>query len=145
MSLPDELQEFLKKPVDRYLLKDEGNTPFFSLTFIDNSCNSSFQEFSFSGFLTVANKKTKHTPSTHGYVGCVGLSKIIQGTFMDQLARSDDDPDAIHTDYGHCDMIRMDENISVIISVIASPQDSQFFFTYIKNQIEIINLHHFSN
>lgn len=141
MSLPDELQEFLKKPVDKGLLKDEGNTPFFCLTFIDNSRNANFQEFSFSGFLNLIKEtRPANTSSTHGFVGCVGLSKIIQGTYMDQLARSDDDPDAVHTDYGHCDMIRLDENISVIISVIASPQDSQYFFTYIKNQIEIINL-----
>lgn len=141
MSLPDELQEFLKKPVDKSLLKDEGNTPFFCVTFIDDSRNSNFQEFSFSGFLNLnIEKRPTKIPSTHGFIGCVGLSKIIQGTYMDQLARSNDDPDAVHTDYGHCDMIRLDENISVIISVIASPQDSQYFFTFIKNQIEIISL-----
>lgn len=141
MSLPDELQEFLKKPIDESLLSDGGNTPFVSLTFIDNTQNSEVQEFSFSGFLNIKRQIRKTSfPSTHGIVGCIGLSKIIQGTYMDQLSRSDDDLDAIHTEYGHCDILRLDEHISVIISVIASPQDSLFFFTYLKNQIEIIQI-----
>ncbi len=141
MSLPDELQEFLKKPVDENLLSDKGNTPFASFTFIDNTQNTEIQELSFSGYMNVARaKRLSKIPSTHGILGCIGLSKIIQGTYMDQLARSDDDPDAVHTEYGHCDMIRLDEHVSVIISIIASPQDSQHFFTYIKNQVEIIHL-----
>ncbi len=141
MSLPNELQEFLKKPVDENLLNDTGNTPFASFTFIDHTQKAEIQELSFSCFMNIARaKRLSKIPSTHGVVGCIGLSKIIQGTYMDQLSRSDDDPEAIHTDYGHCDMIRLSEHLFVIISVIASPQDSKHFFTYIKNQLEIINL-----
>ena len=138
-SLADKLHDFLQQPIDLNLLSDSGNTPFVSFTFISDT-NNQMHELSFGGFLNINREpKTSRIPSTYGLVGCVGLCKIIQGTFLDQMSRSNDDPDPIHTDYGHCDLIRLNECVTIIVSIIASPQDSHFFYTYFKNQIEILH------
>jgi len=143
MSLPSDLQKFLKTPIDENILYDTGNTPFISITFIDKNNNNETQEFSFGMFMSV-NRKTKRATiaSTHGLEGCIGLAKILSGTHLDKISRSPDNPGSTRTDYGYCDMIKLNNQIIIIIAVIASPNDFHHIFTYVKNKIEILILNY---
>ncbi len=140
------IQAFLAKPIDEETFFDDGNTPFISITFV-YLINGVTKELSYGTFLTIRvneEKKTKTKrkllPSNYQQEACIGLSKEIQAAYIETCLTTNDDPDPFVTDDGICDSIWLNQETRAIISVIASPLDTDHCFRIVKNQLEIIFL-----
>lgn len=142
------IQVFLSKPIDEEIFFDKGNTPFISITLV-YLINGVTKELSYGTFLTLKvnedeNKekekkaKRKLLPSNYQQEACVGLSKEIQAAYIETCLITNNDPDPFITDDGICDSIWLNQETRAIISVIASPQDTDHCFRIVKNQLEII-------
>lgn len=136
------LREFLTRPIDEQIFYDPNNTPYVSVTFL-YLASGIYKEISYGTFLNIKRLKNpiiKPIPSNYNQEMCVGLNKVLLASYLENASKTTDDPDPIVSDDGYCDGIWLNQDARAIISVIASPQDTEHCFTITKNQLEIICL-----
>ena len=129
-SLFYELQLYLKNqfPYNDYII-DLANNPFLIVSFIGED-----RAVSYSTYLTPrheAHSSKYDTPTNFA------LSSVLQITC---LKESQEKPTPASTEFGYCNAIMLD-GIMVLISIVANPEDAQFIYTSLKNQIEILYAH----
>lgn len=137
-----EIRQFLAKPIDEEIFYDPNNTPFVSVTLLF-LISGTYKEVTYGTFLNIKRKRDpiiKPVPSNYSQEMCVGLNKILLASYLESASQGGDDPDPIISDDGYCDGIWLNHDTKVIISVIASPKDTDHCFRIIKNKLEIIYL-----
>lgn len=137
-----EVRQFLSKPIDEGIFYDPNNTPYVSVSLLFRA-NETYTEITCGTFLNIKRKKypiSKSIPSNYSQEMCIGLNKVLLASYLESASQSDDDPDPIISDYGYCDGVWLNQDTRVIISVIASPKDTDHCFRITKNKLEIMYL-----
>lgn len=136
-ELKRSLSAFLDEKIDPEVFYDPANCPYVSITIVYLKAGRRCEE-GFGSFVSLSGIKFS---STFSDLECLGFSKELQAKYLESndIENNSGGCNGVKTEQGYCSSVMINQNCHAIIAIVASPEDSKYMFTRIKNKVEIIS------